>query len=260
MKKMKQYNLNSLAIFLLFLCAHLLTNSLEEDSVTLPSSIEAKYQALSVENIPAGVSAEDYYQDLERDLYFPSTMPTKSINEAAIEETFGSTGIGLATDFVTRIKQAYCFLEFVYKLDQVKNNPDYFTYQSYYQDYINNESGSTLILPSATLVDSEGWDAIATTGSNLMSTDCWQMFIKSLIANCYSNDSTTIATLYPVKIKIFYYIPNIETSYYTSDFTALRTLEEILRIKAVLHSNMRTFFSLKLLIGKIKNLQKLLMK
>lgn len=65
-------------------------------------------------------------------------------------------------------------------------------------------------------------------------TQSWQQHLKVFIANSYSYETQLLANINQSEIKMFSFLPQFETAYYTSPYTDIRTNAEYVRIFLVL--------------------------
>lgn len=171
-------------------------------------------------------------------LDFVSDIFTKKIF-ADIDTTFGKKGIGLDQNQITHIKKTYLYMIFLIKLDKVQNNPAYAQYQSDFSEYLQDNGQPQPHIPSETLVQSVGWNAISVTASDLQNSRAWQLFCKSMICDVYIYFFTVLQIIHNVEKQTFNYIPHFETSYYNKDYTNLRMINEITRTRLVLEETVK---------------------
>jgi hypothetical protein len=174
------------------------------------------------------------------DIIFAPDMPINSIYEKMIDQIYGSAGLNIPAKYLTHIKNSYCYLEFLVKIDQVKNNTKYAQYQTTdFKDFINPRADNKALMPTQTLVQSAGWQAVEITAQDLRTSTAWQNFIKAMICDSLDNDATFIIDTTQTNNQIFPYIPNIETSYQTDEFTSLRLYQESIQLQALLQGQQR---------------------
>lgn len=171
-------------------------------------------------------------------LDFVSDAFTKKIF-ADVDITFGKKGIGLDQNQITHIKKTYLYLIFLIKLDKVKNNPAFTQYQSDFSEYLQDNGQPQPHIPSETLVQSPGWNAVTTTATDLKNSQAWQLFCKAMICDVYIYFFTVLQIIHNVEKQTFNYIPHFETSYYNKDYTNLRMINEITRTRLVLEDNVK---------------------
>jgi hypothetical protein len=171
---------------------------------------------------------------------FAPDMPTSSIHEKTIEQIYGATGLNIAKQDLTHIKNSYCYLEFLVKIDQVKNNTKYAQYQvTDFKDFMQPRTDNKALMPTQTLVQSAGWKAVEITAQDLIASAAWQNFIKAMICDSFDNDKDFIIDTTQTNNQIFPYIPNIETSYQTNDFISLRLYQESIQLQTLLQDQQR---------------------
>lgn len=183
--------------------------------------------------------AEALYREEEQKLFFPPSIPTTSSYEHAIDAIYGPTGLNLATQDINKIKKTYFYLEFLAKADKALSDKQYAAYKKDFQDFFIDIAHQKPQEPTQEILQTDGWKNITITAKELQNSQAWQLFIKSLVSDCYVHDYVTLEIIHQVEDQIFPYIPNIEVAYYNYDFTRLRNLAETTRIKAVLQSDLK---------------------
>ncbi len=174
---------------------------------------------------------------------FTQNMPTTSIYESIIEETYGQKGLGLSREHVTHIKNSYCYLEFLVKLEKVKKDPQYAIYQTTdFKNFIEPSSTTNALMPTEELTESPAWKSIQITSQDLMTSAPWQNFIKAMICDSFDNDTTFIVDTTQANNQLFPYLPNIEMSYQDTHFTSLQLYQESLQIQSLLQDQQRQVY------------------
>ncbi|MGZ6255209.1 MAG: hypothetical protein ACXWL5_04435 [Candidatus Chromulinivorax sp.] len=176
---------------------------------------------------------------------FPLNLPTSSINEQVIDTTFGSQGLKLSQSDIKMIKQAYCYLEFLTKIDLVKNNPTFAQYQNDFQEYLQPTKSTKTFLPTEKLVASKGWQAIKLTQQDLTQSAAWQNCLQAFIADSLEFDNQYILDTTQANNQIYPSLPNIETIYATKDFTQLRLYQESMQLQAHMRQIQRNNYLLQ---------------
>lgn len=193
-------------------------------------------------------------------------LPTGLVNDqftqnifAMIDATFGAKtktnpqALGFDPYQIQHFKKTYLYLIFVTKLEKVLNakiqiqqNPKLFSTQhpkfaqnqtqifKDFAQFLQDNNQSLPHFPSDTLVTSAGWNAVEITQQDLASSTAWQLYIKTMICDIYLYFSMVLQVIHNVEKQTFNYIPHFETSFYDADYTDLRTLNEMARIRLVL--------------------------
>ena len=162
-------------------------------------------------------------------------IPTTSINENIIHKIYGPTGLNIATTDLNNIKKTYCYLEFLIKIDKVKNNQSFLTsYASDFKDFLKTDPNNMPLKPTQTLVTSPSWQAIEITAQDIKNSPAWQLFTKTMICDIVDNDKEFIVSAKDVNNQIFIYIPNIEQAYSDDTFTKMRLYEESIQLQALM--------------------------
>jgi hypothetical protein len=172
-------------------------------------------------------------------LVFSQGLPTKSIHEKNIEKIYGVSGLNLQPADLIIIKQTYCYLEFLIKLEKVKNDTMLAQYKTDFKDYLVPNSKHSPLMPNQALVDSVAWQAISITSQDLVDSSMWQTFLKAMVTDSFDNDTQFIIDSTQTNNQIFPYIPNVETAYYTQDFSKLRLYQESIEIQNFIQSEQR---------------------
>lgn len=177
------------------------------------------------------------------------TFPLQDVSDAftanlfaQIDNVFGKKGLNLNANEIILLKKTYLYLIFLTKLDLVKNNPAFKTYQSDFAAYLQDNNSAMPHIPNATLVQSTGWKETIITTADIVNSDMWQLFCKAETADAYNFFFTALNIIHNVEQQTFNYIPHIETSFYDHDYTNLRTINELTRLKIILETTNKDFY------------------
>lgn len=206
----------------------------------------------------------------------PNPYATTSLNETAIDATFGAQGLNLPANYIQYIKNFYFYLEYVVRLEYAaklaalasSKNIDFLGtidnggWKAFVQK-MESAAGSWQALEQqlqamSTLAVQDIIGTIhATSWQNLVETDFWQSFenritaqsiinstvwqnhLKITICNTLNQDTGLLTSVFESEVTIFKYIPNIEVAYYHPEFTVLRNGSEMFRISLVLTDALR---------------------
>ena len=163
-------------------------------------------------------------------------MPTNSINENIIDQIYGPTGLNIATESLNNIKKTYCYLEFLIKKNKVEYDQNFAKYQEDFKDFLQSSKDNILRKPTQALVESNGWKSIPVTSQDLIDSDGWQIFIKSMICDSFDNNSNFLVDSTQINNQMFVNLANIEMAYPTTDFTKLRLLQESIQIETFMQN------------------------
>ncbi|MBI2353334.1 hypothetical protein HYV11_03795 [Candidatus Dependentiae bacterium] len=180
-----------------------------------------------------------------RAIDFPLSEVTDSFTVgvfATIDTYFGDIGLHLNKEQIDLIKKAYLYLIFLTKLELVKTDLRYKHYISYFSDYLKDNDTPQPHIPSKELVTSDGWNRVIITDQDLKHSSMWQLFCKASIADAYQFYKTALMIIHEVEQQTFNYVPHIETSFYDHDYTNLRTINEMIRIKVELENVCKNFY------------------
>ncbi len=161
-------------------------------------------------------------------------VATTSINENIIDKIYGVSGLNIATNDLNDIKKTYCYLEFLIKINKVKNDTSLAQYKSDFKDFLQPGSDNMPLKPTQTLVTSQGWRAIQIKTQDINNSPAWQLFIKSMICDIVDNDKEFIINTKDTNHQLFIYIPNIEQAYSDDTFTKMRLYNESIQLQAVM--------------------------
>lgn len=178
-------------------------------------------------------------QSLVATMAFPAQLPTKSIHEKLIDQIYGPSGLNIATSTLIMIKQAYCYLEFLVKIDKVKKDTQHHIGAVDFKNFLQPRKDNMPLMPTQALVASSGWTAVQITTEDLLASDVWQHFIQAMICDSLDNDAQSLVDIARTNTQMFCYIPNIETAYATNDFTNLRLYQESLQLQMLMQGEQR---------------------
>lgn len=166
---------------------------------------------------------------------FADDMPTTSIFEQTLEKIYGTTGLNIEKSSLACIKKSYCYLEFLCKLELVKTNPSYASYQnSTFKDFMKPLTNNKALMPTAALVKSTAWQAIKITEQDLVQSNVWQNIIKAMVCDIYNGYQDLIIDVTQTQDQIFSFIPNLSTLYNSDECTKLRLYQESLQTQQTL--------------------------
>lgn len=158
-----------------------------------------------------------------------------------IDYAFGKGSLNLPEQELNLIKKAYLYLVFLTKLEKSQTAQFRKSYATFYQQLQLNKDPSPYI-PSKELLQSQAWNEVIVTAQDLMNSTAWQQFCKSIISGTYSYFFNALDIIHNIEQQTFNYTPHIETCYYNQDYTKLRTVNEITRIKILLEEISRIYF------------------
>lgn len=201
------------------------------------------------QNLPPAIPIT-YAFDYEANVIFQAiSLPLQDVQDAftlnifsAIENNFGPKGLNLNQNQIIFIKKTYLYLIFLTKLDLIKNNPAFKKYQSDFADFLQDNNSPLPHIPNAALVKSTGWNSVNITTTDIASSTMWQLFCKTATCDAYSFFYTALNIIHNVEQQTFNYIPHIETSFYDHDYTNLRTINELTRLKIILETTNKGFY------------------
>lgn len=177
------------------------------------------------------------------------TFPLQEVSDAftanlftQIDNAFGEKGLRLNANEIILLKKAYLYLIFLTKLDLIKKNPAFQAYRPDFATYLQDNNSSMPHLPNATLVQSKGWKETVITIEDITGSDMWQLFCKAETADAYNFFFAALNIIHNVEDQTFNYIPHIETSFYDHDYTNLRTINELTRLKVILETTNKNFY------------------
>lgn len=200
-------------------------------------------------NLPPAIPVT-YAFNYEANVIFQAiSLPLQDVQDsftlnifAEIDKNFGSTGLNLNQNQISFIKKTYLYLIFLTKLDLVKNNPSFKKYQPDFTSFLSDNKSPLPHIPDATLVKSAGWNAITITTQDISNSTMWQLFCKASISDAYGFFYTALNIIHNVEQQTFNYIPHIETSFYDHDYTNLRTINELTRLKIILETTNKDYY------------------
>ena len=204
----------------------------------------------------------------------PNPYPTQSINEQAIQATFGQR-LKVSPKLLQHLKNCYFYIEYITKLEIGARIAAYA--KAHNIDPISILGGTTgwkgLIdkatrkaggwsalvtalkqikkpaydiiqgtIDAATwqkITKSSFWQNIPVTADQIIASSFWQKYLKYTIAKSYEQDKSLLGSIFDVEKRIFMYIPNIEVAYYNADFEYLRNSSEFFRLNLVLTDAVR---------------------
>ncbi len=159
-----------------------------------------------------------------------------------IETVFAKSSYPLDTYQISTIKKAYLYLIFLAKIEKVKTVAALKQYQTDFSQFLSDNNTQLPHLPSQKLVTSAGWSAVTITGQDLINSQAWQLFCKSMVCDVYVYYAVVLQMIHNVEKQTFNYIPHIETSFYNADYTSLRTINEMTRVKLILENEVKKYF------------------
>lgn len=171
---------------------------------------------------------------------FTKDFPTNSFCEKTVEAIYGTTGLNIAPDSIQKIKNTYCYLEFLVKLEMVTTNKKYAQYLQDFKPFIASSSESNVILPTQKLIDSAGWKAITITEKDLTQSLAWQNFLKCIICSSFDETTEYITNITEVNAQITNYLTNIEVSYHDDEYTQMRLYAESIQLYELLQTEQRS--------------------
>ncbi|MBP6869340.1 hypothetical protein KBC04_00430 [Candidatus Babeliales bacterium] len=202
--------------------------------------LSAKIETKQIQSTPIQ-SLEDA-KNKTAEILFSQIMPTNSINEQIIHTIYGPTGLNVAQSFMDKIKKAYCYLEFLVKLDKVKTDAKLISYKKSFESFITQQKENKPLIPTQELVESDDWKSIAVTAQDLTDSPAWQIFLKGMVCDSFGNISETMTDIIATQNQIGTYLQNIETAYPTDEYTKLRLYLESIEIQSLLESKQRQYY------------------
>lgn len=171
---------------------------------------------------------------------FTKDFPTSSFCEKTVEMIYGATGLNIVPDSIQKIKNTYCYLEFLVKLEKVTTQKQYAQYLQDFKPFIASSSEGNVILPTQQLIDSQGWKAITITEKDLAESLAWQNFLKCMICGSFDDTTEFIINIAEVNAQITNYLTNIEVSYYDDEYTQMRLYAESIQLYELLQKEQRS--------------------
>ncbi|MBP9764903.1 hypothetical protein KBD08_01045 [Candidatus Babeliales bacterium] len=181
----------------------------------------------------------------------PQDAFTKKI-WSQIDTIFGSSGINMDTLQVQHIKNSYLYLIFMAKLHKVSVDPKFQQYRPDFAPFLQDNNTNVPHLPTAQLLQSQGWLQTTLTTQDLIQSPLWQMICKTMVADCFAYFAIALQILHNTEKQEFNYLPHFETSYYNQDYTNLRTLNAVVRTKLKLEEHVKNYY-----LAQIPNWQNL---
>ena len=160
---------------------------------------------------------------------FTPSMSIHSINEKSIDAIYGKSGLNLPVDDVTHIKQTYGYIESIVRLNKIKKDP---TMQASFSKYYAGNKTKTLI--AFDITNSPEWNAIVVTNQDIVSSDFWQLYLKTMIVDYFDALHDFIESISLTQNQMFPYLANLELNFYNNDFIKLRLFAESLRAQKIL--------------------------
>lgn len=158
-------------------------------------------------------------------------IPTTSNYEKTIDTIYGSSGLNIDSNKLANIKKTYCYLEFLVKLDKVKNDKKYKKYQTTdFKDFMKIDNSGSALMPTQTLIESDGWKSIEYSHQDLAASPAWQIFIKAMICDMYDTYSDFILDTHTINDEIIHAMATVENYYATDDFTQIRLANENMQL------------------------------
>ncbi|MDP3787923.1 MAG: hypothetical protein Q8Q60_01230 [Candidatus Chromulinivorax sp.] len=166
-------------------------------------------------------------------------LPTTSIYETIVDQIYGISGLNIDTNQLENIKKTYCYLEYLVKVNKVRNDPAFAQYQqAAFKDYVQTKV-TKLRMPTQALVSSDAWKQIPITQDEIVASPGWQNFIKSMICDIHDQQQDFIIDSTEANHQLFPYLPNIESAYITNDFTSMRLYTESIQLNALIQTNQK---------------------
>ena len=204
----------------------------------------------------------------------PNPYSTKSLNEAAINATFGPQGLQCDATLITYIKNFYFFLEYVTRVEcaarlislarsrgidfQTKIEQSWSAFVTTMISTVGSWKQVEDLLVNPTLIPSwqecrssigaQSWQQLATsdfftsiplTSASLQRFSAWQNYLRYAITHNFEQDQQNLGRIHLVEQTIFKYLPNLEVAYYDPDFTHLRNASEMLHMSLLLNDRYR---------------------
>ena len=176
-------------------------------------------------------------------------FPLSSIKDPFTQNIFKSIDTVFAKSLyplddyqISTIKKTYLYLIFLAKLEKIKTVASLSQYKIDFLPFLKDNNTQLPHLPSEKLVKSKGWSAVSITSQDIASSQAWQLFCMSMVCDVYVYYSVVLQMIHNVEKQTFNYIPHIETSFYNADYTSLRTINELTRIKLILEDHVKKYF------------------
>lgn len=191
-----------------------------------------------------------YAFDYEASVIFQAiSLPLEDVQDSftlnifsQIEKNFGTQGLNLSSNQIALIKKTYLYLIFLTKLHLVQHNPSFKLYQSDFANFLQPNNSSLPHIPDTMLLKSSGWNALTITTEDILNSPMWQLFCKIETCDAYSFFYKALNIIHNVEQQTFNYIPHIETSFYDHDYTNLRSINELIRLKIILETTNKNFY------------------
>lgn len=243
-----------------YLCIALIALTQYIQSTAVAASLTPKATVGSQQKLPSAIPLT-YAFDYEASIIFQAiSLPLQDIQDpftlgifSTIEDNFGASGLNLNQDQIILIKKTYLYLIFLTKLEQVQSNPAFKTYQSDFAIFLQDNNSTLPHIPNSTLIKSAGWNNTTISTDDIKKSSMWQTFCKTATCDAYNFFYTALNIIHNVEQQTFNYIPHIETSFYDHDYTNLRTINELTRIKIILETTNKDFYLAQCSDWKDKN-------
>lgn len=148
-----------------------------------------------------------------------------------IDKVFGAQGIGMDSYQIESLKKVYLYLIFLTKLEKVAKDPKFAAYKSDFLEFLQDNGTAMPHLPTAQLLNSQGWLSVVITAQDIVNSTAWQQYCKVMITDIYVYYVMVLQIIHNVEKQTFNYIPHFETSFYNQDYTNLRNLNEMSRTR-----------------------------
>ena len=191
--------------------------------------------------------------------------PTISIYEKAVDEIYGPQGLAVDGQLLDHIKKFYFYLEYVVKVERAAQLiqqgithalPIDQTMQHGWKAYITaltTQVGAEgmrkvqEIVPTADAYNkavqyctfatwqevprSEFWTTAPVTYADVLRSAIWQNFSKYEVTQAFVNTEKLLPLLAQMNANLFFYVPNMDITYYHRDFTYMRLSMELFRMQ-----------------------------
>ncbi len=158
---------------------------------------------------------------------------------ANIDTTFGPKGINLDNYQLQHLKKTYLYLIFLTKLEKIKNDENLKQYQTDFAPFLIDNGQVLPYVPTAKLLNSNGWLAVKINGQDIVNSTMWQLFCKSMITDINAYLIIGLKLIHNCEKQEFNYIPHFETSYYNQDYVQIRNINAVVRIKIALEQEVQ---------------------
>ncbi|MGB8467710.1 MAG: hypothetical protein WCE21_01785 [Candidatus Babeliales bacterium] len=207
----------------------------------------------------------------------PNPYPTQSLNEKAVDTVFGAGGFAVDGTLIRYIKNFYFYLEFLTRIDHAA-----FYYMAAKQhtidaDAVLKQGGWRALIEQLKKIDahitdtihtaaigddayqqamaqamptlwsavpgSDFWQHIPLTQDDLVYSRLWQLLTKFAIAKSFEQGQQMLKSLAQTNMRLFYFVPNMELTYYHRDFTYIRSSAELFRMNLDLQEVLRARYA-----------------